>query len=87
MHLKQSPMEKRLNELEIKERIETTQTTAQKKNRLGYLEESWITEYTCCHSVSCEKLSDRADVKNMQYTMDQLYSNVNAYERQKCPNG
>ena len=40
--------EKRLDELEIKRKTETIQTSA----LLGYLEESWRPEETCCHSTS-----------------------------------
>ena len=51
-----------LGVLEIKERMETIQTTDQPK----YRKDSWKPEETCCHSDSREKPLANAGVKNSQ---------------------
>ena len=53
--------EKRLGWLEIREKIETIQTTARLK--LAKIIRSWRSEETCCHSNSSEKPSANAYVK------------------------
>ena len=54
---------KGLEDLEIRRRVETIQTTT--RLRIArILEESWRLEETCCHSKSGEKLSAKVDVKN-----------------------
>ena len=54
-----------LEDLEIRGRIETIQTTAL-LDRLEYWEESWRREKTCFYLESSVKLSGRAGVKNPQ---------------------
>ena len=50
---------KGLEDLKIGGRVETIQTTALLKT-----EESWRLEETCCYSISSERPSAYADVKN-----------------------
>ena len=54
---------KGLEDLEVGGRVETIQTTALLKTR-EYWEESWRLEETCGHSISNERPSAYADVKN-----------------------
>ena len=54
-----------VDELEIRRRIETIQTTHD-ENRLGWLEESWSTVETYYLLVLSENLWVRAGVKNSQ---------------------
>ena len=54
---------KGLEDLKVGGRVETIRTTYYWK-RPVYWEESWRLEETCCHSISSERPSDVADVKN-----------------------
>ena len=54
---------KGLEDLEVAGRVETIQTTALLKQR-EYWEESWRLKETFYHSISSERPSDVADVKN-----------------------
>ena len=75
-----------LEELEIRGRVETIQTTASLRSALKY-KESWRLEETCCHSDSSEKLLTNAGTKNSQIIIiiistkqrqkDQLYQSKN----------
>ena len=51
---------KGMEDLEIRGRVETTQTIALLRSE--YWEESWRLEKTCCHSNSSERPSVSADV-------------------------
>ena len=54
---------KGLKDLEVGGRVETIQTTALLK-RTEYCGESWRLEETCCQSISSERPSAYADLKN-----------------------
>ena len=54
---------KRLEDWEVGGQMETIQTTALLE-RLEYWEECWRLEGTCCRSISSERPSANADVKN-----------------------
>ena len=54
---------KGLEDLEVGGRVETIQQQHYWK-RPQYWEDSWSLEETCCHSISSERLSAYADVKN-----------------------
>ena len=55
---------KGLEDLEVGGRVETIQTTALLKMARILRRVSWRLEETCCHSISSEKPSAYADVKN-----------------------
>ena len=58
-------LSKGLEDLEVRGRMETIQTTTLFR-RPEYWEESWRLDETCCHSNSNERPSDNTDIKNSQ---------------------